>query len=420
MGRRSDILRPREAADALVVCRDDPRSRTSGGAAALLGRLRTLSPTARHLLWLVVLIKLIMPPVIRSPWCLPAPAAFWPEMQSDTVGVPVSKDPTALFRQKQKTTESNAAHASLPASASDTKAASVPTVASFPDGGSPRESVSVSSLRRWLMGRFRAPTISMHVLALTAWGSGSLLIALVQALRIVRFRKRLRDAVPAPSWLVEEAERLGDALEVSVPELLVVPGLSTPMLWCLGRPKLLLPAHLLKSLAADGWRGILAHELAHLMRGDHWVGRIELAAGFFWWWSPLYWLTCRRLDAEAELACDAWVVWALPHERLNYAEVLFQVCSEFSRAKSPSPALGVAGSGRFFERRLSMILYERASCRVSPAIALAAGLLALLSVPCWTFATPGAPISPRQETAPAQAVSAPLLSPSQASDDPGR
>ena len=40
------------------------------GAAALLGRLRTISPTARHLLWLVVLIKLIMPPVIRSPWAL--------------------------------------------------------------------------------------------------------------------------------------------------------------------------------------------------------------------------------------------------------------------------------------------------------------------------------------------------------------
>ncbi len=64
-----------------------------------------------------------------------------------------------------------------------------------------------------------------------------------------------------------------------------------------------------------------------------------------------------------------------------------------------------------------MILYERASCRVSPVIALAAGLLALLSVPSWTFATPGAPISPRQETAPAQAVSAPLPSSSQVVDD---
>ena len=176
------------------------------------------------------------------------------------------------------------------------------------------------------------------------------------------------------------------------------------MLWCLGRPKLLLPSRLIKSIEVDRWRGILAHELAHLRRGDQWVGRLELAAGLLWWWSPIFWLTCRRLDAEAELACDAWVVWALPHERLNYAEVLFHVCSEFSRASSPSPVLGVAGSGRFFERRLSMILYERSCCRTSPFILLAAGLLVLLSLPSWTFATPGALIAPCQETTPAGAL----------------
>ncbi len=140
------------------------------------------------------------------------------------------------------------------------------------------------------------------------------------------------------------------------PELLVVPDLGTPLLWCLGRPKLLLPAALVKSLDLDRWRGILTHELAHLRRGDHWVSRLELVAGLIWWWNPVYWLARARLDAEAELACDAWVVWTLPKDRLAYAEALFQICSTLSLAKPPAPALGVAGSGRFFERRLTMIL----------------------------------------------------------------
>src|SRR4029079_11269614 len=138
-----------------------------------------------------------------------------------------------------------------------------------------------------------------------------------------------------PDVLVEEAEEIGRQLEVRVPELLVVPALGTPMLWCLGRPKLLLPAPLVKTLPLDRWRGILTHELAHLRRGDHWVSRIELAAGLLWWWNPLYWLVRARLDAEAELACDAWVVWTLPKDRLAYAEVLFDICSTLSLARSP-------------------------------------------------------------------------------------
>ena len=252
---------------------------------------------------------------------------------------------------------------------------------------------------------------------LIGWLLGTVALCLVQASRIIRFQALLREAVPAPDWVADEAQRMGDRLGVRVPEILAVPCLGTPMLWCLGRPKLLLPCRFLKSLEAPRWRGILAHELAHLGRGDHWVGRLELAAGLIWWWNPLYWVTRSRLDAEAELACDAWVVWALPDDRLNYAEVLFQICSEFSQACSPAPALGITGSGRFFERRLTMILRDRVSCGVSPLILLSAGLLALLALPSWTHATPSALIAPDQKTSvtPAPASSDP--SASQIADD---
>ena len=168
------------------------------------------------------------------------------------------------------------------------------------------------------------------------------------------------------------------------PELLVVSELGTPMLWCLGRPQLLLPARLVKTLPLDLWRGILTHELAHLRRGDHWVSRLELAAGLIWWWNPLYWLTRARLNAEAELACDAWVVRALPKDRLAYAEVLFEICATLSLAKPPAPTLSVTGSGHFFERRLTMILREHVPCRLSPAGLLGACLLLLLALPSWS------------------------------------
>ena len=231
------------------------------------------------------------------------------------------------------------------------------------------------------------------------WMVGTLAVGLIQLARIVKFRRKVSDAIPAPKWLADEAEQMAARLGVHGPEVLVVPGLTTPMLWCLGRPQLLVPGRLIKSIEATCWRGILAHELAHLCRGDHWVSRLELLAGLFWWWNPLYWLTRAQIDAEAELACDAWVVWALPEDRTTYAEVLFRLCSEFSRASVAAPALGVAGSGRFFERRLTMILRDHVPCRVSPLPLAAACLLALLALPSWTLARPSAQ-TPADESSP--------------------
>jgi beta-lactamase regulating signal transducer with metallopeptidase domain len=388
-------------------------------AALLSGRLRSISSTARHLLWLVVLIKLIMPPVIQSPWALPAPSAFWPAVETGTLTLPPSLLPTALPAPKLSTSEINGKRArdSSPVATCDAPGTSWPKNTRQAECVSVRGPSAGRSEWRRLLGRLDGRTLSIRSLLLSVWVLGTVVLALFQASRIVSFRRRLGDAVPAPTWLVQEAEQLGERLHVRVPEILAVPGLGTPLLWCLGRPKLLLPGHLIKSLEAARWRGVLIHELAHLRRGDQWVRRIELAAGLLWWWNPIYWLTCRRLDAEAELACDAWVVWALPHERLNYAEVLVRVCAQFSRPGSPSPVLGVAGSGQFFERRLSMILYGRAACRVSTPILVAVGLLAVLSLPSWTFAEPSALIGPRQDATPARAVSSPHPSASQIVDD---
>jgi hypothetical protein len=219
-----------------------------------------------------------------------------------------------------------------------------------------------------------------------------MIIAMFGVVRTVRFRRHLDFAVPAPGWLIAEADRIAALLRVKAPTVWVVPGVLSPMLWCLGRPRMLIPRHLLDTLEPDRWGGILAHELAHIRRGDPWVSRLELAAKIVWWWNPLYWWTIRRIDAEAELACDAWVVSLLPDDRLTYAESLVRVCAGPSEpdpfTRIGAPALGIAGPGRFFEKRLTMILRDRVPCRLSAPSVVAASLLLLAAAPSWTRATP--------------------------------
>src|SRR5436305_6512665 len=158
-----------------------------------------------------------------------------------------------------------------------------------------------------------------------------------------------------------------------------------------------LPASLIWRLDADRWPGIIAHELAHLARRDHWVVRLELLVEAVWWWNPLFHLARRRLREEAEQASDARVIRALPDRRFAYAEALVDVCEHLTRSAIPSPALGVGGAGasRSLEGRLLMILRDPIPRRPGRRAALAAGLLAALSTPTWTLGQqPDAPPKP--------------------------
>ncbi|APW59432.1 M56 family metallopeptidase [Paludisphaera borealis] len=335
--------------------------------AAGFSRLRPITPTTRHLLWLAVLIKFVTPPLISSPWAVSWPMETKPAIERASFDAPLAAPAVESLPAP------HVVRVSWPPPEKDRDSAPAAAVtAPSPRPAGARPIVVREMIQRWLFA---------------GWLGGAIAVGLFQVVRIHHFQRRLRQAVPAPTWLADEAESIAARLGVKVPELLAVAELGSPMIWCLGRPKLLVPARLLKSIAADQWRGVLAHELAHLRRRDHWVRRLELAAELVWWWNPLYWAARRRLDAEAELACDAWVVWSLPDDRLTYAQVLLQICSDLSLAKSPAPALSVAGSGPFFERRLNMILRDQTTCRPSPLALMGVCVLSLAALPSWTLAT---------------------------------
>lgn len=325
--------------------------------ASLAPRVRNLSPAVRHVLWLVVLVKLVTPPLVRWPWPVVPPTPARLGAVSEDVA---NLDPGTIEIEESSPTAATAPPAPEAPWAEWTRA------------------VDPAALSQGLMIGWIAISGG-----LTVW----------QIARIVRFRRNLRDAAPAPEWLVGEAGRVAERIGVRAPEMLVAPFLAVPMLWCLGRSKLLLPAHLVETLGAERWRGILAHELAHLRRGDPWVRRLELAAGLFWWWNPLYLLTRRKIDAEAEFACDAWVVSTLPGDRLVYAETMVEICALLttSAARPPAPVLGVTGAGRSLERRLTMILGDHVPCHLSFPGLIGAGLLVLLASPSWSAGEAPAP-----------------------------
>ena len=337
---------------------------------AYLGsRFRAPSPATRHLLWVAVLIKLMTPSLVHWPWSIPLASHS-----------PVRIDETSIGTGSPDLSQWSLEITDEPFRCLDDQALLEAILQ--PESGPPLYEPPVKST---LAATTRQALVNWLP---PVWLIGSVGAGFGQLLRIVRFRRSVGRTNPAPAWLIEEAERIGGLLSVQASKIEVVDRLATPILWCLGRPVLLIPRSLLDSLERGRWRGILAHELAHLRRGDPWVVRLELLASIGWWWNPLFWLTRQRIDFEAELACDAWVARLLPCDRIAYAESLVRIATSFDPSRPAMPTLGIAGAGKTLERRLIMILREPTPRTLNSSGWLAAALLVALAAPSWTLADP--------------------------------
>jgi len=185
------------------------------------------------------------------------------------------------------------------------------------------------------------------------------------------------------------------------------------MLWAsfAGPPRLVLPAELWARLDVSQQDAVLAHELAHLKRRDHWVRRLEAIVLGFYWWDPVAWWARRELERTEEECCDAWVVWALPAAASAYAEALVATTAFLSGLRHPLP-LGASGAGRSLplKRRLNMIMNHPTAgslTRSIPWTVLILGVMGLPFLPALASeqsarqeTQEAAPLTPRRDESP--------------------
>jgi WD40 repeat protein len=201
------------------------------------------------------------------------------------------------------------------------------------------------------------------------------------------------------------------------PPVLIVRDVISPMLWGIGRnARLLFPMDLLNRLDDGGRETLIAHELAHFRRGDHWVRAFELAVSGLYWWHPVVWWARREMEIAEEECCDAWVIEQFPASPRCYAEALLETIDFLSaeRLVLPPAAAGL-GHVPFLRRRLTAIMRGVAPKAMSRPGWLAFAVVFFGSLPWHPALTPAvarANVSPRSLTiADLLAVDAALLDP---------
>ncbi len=302
-------------------------------------------PAIRHGLWVLVLLKLITPPIyeVPIPW-RPSP----PTLNRFPVEIELPLDAQAA---------EGVASAKGPDDRIDRIGTPFGIISTCEDPlAAPDPPPTGTAVEP---GPFVAAAMRRSRWIGAAWLAGSSAVLLLSFRRIRRFQRLLTMARAASrleqEWVDDWAGRIGLR---RAPDLWWVPGRISPLIWCVGfRPRLILPEEFWKRLDAQRRSTLIAHELAHLKRGDHLVRLLELLVTALFWWHPLVWWMRGPLREAEEQCCDAWVVWALPDAVRAYAETLLDTLQFLQPSGRPEPLLA-SGLGKVpnLRRRLTMVM----------------------------------------------------------------
>ena len=218
-------------------------------------------PAVLHALWLVVLLKLVTPPLLwlPEPW-----AADSRPLAPRAAGDSRSESPTmpaAVTEVSPADAAPTDPRANPVADADPPPAAVVVSVDPDPPTAAPRDAPAA------LPAPPAAPWWLTGLCAL--WLAGAAAWYALALWRLGRFRRLLRHAVAAPESLRQRAKKLAEKMGLRrCPAVWLTPGRVAPMLWAAGgRPRVLFPTALLGRIGVEQQNALLVHELAHLRRG---------------------------------------------------------------------------------------------------------------------------------------------------------
>jgi beta-lactamase regulating signal transducer with metallopeptidase domain len=326
-------------------------------------------PALVHSLWLLVLLKLLVPPFVSAPiqWQhvdrVLSVAGFASSAPAEPRHAPPSTNPAPEVAAAVP--ESSSVWPGLKSSEARVEQQETPEL------GVPTPALATLKPPASL-------SVSWQTLVVALWVAGSVTWFTWIGVRFWHVRRLLSYACPAPIEVQDRGQQLSRIMGMTrCPSVAFLSGQVSPMLWALlGRPRLLMPAMLWDGLTPEQRDALLVHELAHLRRGDHWVRRLELLVAGLFWWHPVVWWAQRRLQQAEEECCDAWVVATLPAASEVYAEALIATAAFLSRTNSAVP-VGASGIGtvHLLKRRLVMILNG-----TTPKTMSRWGVLTMLSV----------------------------------------
>ncbi len=331
---------------------------------------RRVRAVFRYWIWMLVLVKLVLPPSLWSPVGI---GTWLGEMlEPPTVSLQESPAPGPAERTGNGMLFSGPTAGAFTPETERTEEGRVPiaTPAQAVGRASPHDTASEDA----------RPTIRWQSLVLLAWAAVVLALLLLLLQRAWFVRGLVAQTQEAPLSLKTALDqcrrRMGMARPIS---LRISPNASSPAVCGLLRPVILIPQSLAPRLKPHDLQAVLLHELAHIKRGDLWVSLIQTLLQIVYFYNPLLWLANAMIRRIREQAVDEAVLVAMGETAPDYPETLLHVAKlAFHRRPALSLRLiGVVESKSALRSRIKHIL-----ARPFPKTARLgiAGLIAIVAI----------------------------------------
>lgn len=295
------------------------------------------NPQLRHILWMLVLLKLMTPPLISVPI-----ESTW--FDQKTLSHSVVTEPQNRFAIT---------------------------------GNQPMTSKYMSPAENFV------PRVNWNLVIIALWLTGSLSYILITLRGCHFFGKLLQHTTAADEELQQRIQDIASIMGViQVPKVRLSQACIPPLVWAMGlRPLVVLPRQLINTLSPDQRDTVLAHELAHIRRRDYLVRWLDVLVLSVFWWNPIAWLARHQLRRAEEESCDAWVVWTFPKLRRSYGQTMLKTIEFVTESKLLPTLAGSTFGKSFHRRRIEMIMKHNLNHRISRTSLSVALLLGFVVLP---------------------------------------
>jgi beta-lactamase regulating signal transducer with metallopeptidase domain len=321
---------------------------------------RKASASFRYAIWLLVFVKLVLPPTLATPWS--------------------AGNFTARFLENPRT---QAIRDELP-TWQPYEAEVQPYPAASLGDASPQMAVPLAP---------RAPRLRPLALLMAGWSAVALALFAALAWQYRRYSRTVLGRLsPASERLQRILSRRIDAMHIRrAPRLMVSPSVQTPALFGIRRPIILIPEGQEDRLSEEELSAILSHELAHIKRNDVMMTTVAGLLSCAYWFHPAVWLANLFLRREREMACDDAVLQSTKREGKTYASTIARVAESFT-GSIPAAAgfLGLLELSDNLLHRMRSVADSRRTRRLGWISVLAIVLVSVTCVPMgrWTRPAP--------------------------------